>query len=53
MWQNICLTNPDGILDFLDDYIERLVQVRTEIKNGDGEALTKFFSDAKAYRDTI
>lgn len=53
MWQNICLTNPDGILDFLDDYIERLVQVRAEIKNGDGEALTKFFSDAKAYRDTI
>lgn len=53
MWQNICLTNPDGILDFLKDYIMRLEQVKTDIKNGDGNALTKFFSDAKTYRDTI
>ncbi len=53
MWQNICLTNPDGILNFLEDYIGRLEQVRDNIKNGDGEALTEFFSDAKSYRDTI
>lgn len=53
MWQNICLTNPDGILDFLEDYIERLQQIKTVIQNGDGDALMKFFSDAKAYRDTI
>lgn len=53
MWQNICLTNPDGILGFLDDYIKRLEQVRDDIKNSNGKALTEFFSNAKSYRDTI
>ena len=53
MWQNICLTNPDGILDFLEDYIKRLEQAKNDIKNGDGDALTRFFTHAKSYRDTI
>lgn len=53
MWENICLTNPDAILEFLDECIERLEQTKTDIINRDGEALTKFFSDAKTYRDSI
>lgn len=53
MWQNICLTNPDGILDFLEDYIARLEQIKTNIKTGDEHALTEFFSNAKAYRDSL
>lgn len=53
MWQNICLANKDGILDFLEDYIKRLEQAKNDIENGDGDALTNFFSEAKSYRDTL
>lgn len=53
MWENICLTNPEAILEFLEECIERLEQTKTDIINRDGEALTKFFSDAKTYRDSI
>lgn len=53
MWQNICLTNKDSIVEFLEEYIERLNQVKDDVQNGDADALTKFFSDAKTYRDGI
>lgn len=53
MWQNICLTNPDGILDVLDDCMAHLEAARDAVKKGDSEALMKLFADAKAYRDSI
>lgn len=53
MWENICLANPDAILEFLDECIDILGQAKTAISNRDSEALTKFFTDAKTYRDTI
>ncbi len=53
MWENICLSNKDSILDFLDEYIKNLRQARSEIEKGDSSALTEFFSSAKTYRDTI
>jgi len=53
MWENICLSNKDSILDFLDDYIKTLQQTRTEIAKSDSRTLTEFFSNAKAYRDSI
>lgn len=53
MWQNICLTNQDSIIEFLDEYITRLEAIKKEIQEGNDEALTKFFADAKTYRDSI
>lgn len=53
MWQNICLTNKDSIVEFLDEYIERLNHIKDDVKSGDAKALTKFFTDAKTYRDGI
>lgn len=53
MWQNICLTNPESILDFLEEYTDRLEQAKAAIRAKDSEALTKLFADAKAYRDSI
>jgi len=53
MWENICLTNPDGILAFLEEFIDILEQTKKDIINRNSEALTKFFSDAKNYRDNI
>lgn len=53
MWENICLTNPDAILEFLNECIDILEQAKAAISSRDSEALTKFFTDAKAYRDNI
>lgn len=53
MWENICLTNPDSILEFLDECMDILEQTKTAIADRDSEALTKFFTDAKTYRDNI
>lgn len=53
MWENICLTNPDAILECLDECIAILEQSKKAIQNRDSEALLKFFSDAKTYRDSI
>lgn len=53
MWENICLTNQNGILEFLDEFSARIEQAKKDIKAGDSSALTKLFSDAKTYRDSI
>lgn len=51
MWQNICLTNKDCILDFLDVFIAQLTQAKETIRRSDEEALLHFFKEAKEYRD--
>lgn len=53
MWENICLSNKDCILNFLDEYMEILKKAREDIEKSDSKELTKLFSDAKTYRDTI
>lgn len=53
MWENICLTNPDAILEFLDECIAILGQAKTAVSCRDSGALMKFFTDAKTYRDNI
>ncbi|MBR1740823.1 MAG: prephenate dehydrogenase/arogenate dehydrogenase family protein [Lachnospiraceae bacterium] len=53
MWENICLTNRDCILECLDSFIGHLKAARKEIADGNGEGLTEFFSNAKKYRDHI
>lgn len=53
MWENICLTNRDRIIEFLEEYIDTLSRARDDIAEGDADAITKLFTDAKAYRDNI
>lgn len=53
MWENICLANPDAILECLDECIAILEQSKKAIAEKDSAALTKFFTDAKTYRDSI
>ena len=52
MWQNICLTNRDCILECLDSFIEHIEQAKQLIAAGDAEGLTDFFASAKKYRDS-
>lgn len=53
MWQNICLTNQEPILEFLDEYIALMEQMKKQIQDKDADALMTFFSEAKKYRDGI
>ncbi len=53
MWQNICLTNTDNILSLLDDYIDSLKQVRSELVGRDGNEIYEFFDGARIYRDSF
>ena len=53
MWENICMTNQKCIVEFLDEYIDRLNEIKKHIQNGDSKDLTEFFANAKKYRDNI
>lgn len=53
MWQNICLSNPDAITDFLDKYIDTLTTAKKAVKDGDADKLMNFFESAKKYRDNL
>ena len=53
MWENICLTNRDCILDCLELFIEHLTKAKRDIAAGSTEGLTAFFENAKKYRECI
>ena len=53
MWQNVCLTNKDKILELLTCYCNELDKFRKAIEAEDSEAIVKLFSDAKEYRDSL
>lgn len=53
MWQNICLSNPDAIVAFLDKYIDTLIDAKKAVEAGDADKLLTFFENAKKYRDNL
>ena len=53
MWQNICLTNKDKILELLECYCKELDKFRKAIEVEDSEGIVKLFADAKEYRDSL
>ena len=53
MWQNICMTNSDSILEFLDQYMQIITAIKQSIADGDADAIIHFFETAKKYRDNI
>ena len=53
MWQNICLSNQEQVLELIDNYVDALNKTRTDIASSDGEALLTDFQSAKDYRDSF
>lgn len=53
MWQNICLSNREQILELIDNYTEALNKTRADIANQNGSALLHDFQTAKDYRDSF
>jgi len=50
LWRDICLTNPEAILEGLEDMIGQLESVKKAITDGDGAHLDKFFDEGLSAR---
>lgn len=53
MWESICLSNREQILEIMDAFSGQLSKIRTRIANADGSSINGFFQSAKDYRDSI
>ena len=53
MWENICITNRNSILQFLSCYEDTLHTLIQSLKDGDETRLIQYFEQAKEYRDSI
>ena len=51
VWRDICLTNADAIGDALDCLIQRLTQLRADLKRGD--AIEAIFTAAAQWRSEL
>lgn len=53
MWQNICLSNTESIVKFLDIYRKSLDKTMKALQSEDSDYLYKIFESARDYRDSI
>jgi prephenate dehydrogenase len=53
MWENICLSNREQILEIMDRFLDQLTGIRTKIAESQGCSINGFFQSAKDYRDSI
>lgn len=53
MWQHICLSNREAILQLLDTYQEELARFRAGVEAADADALLGLFGKAKNFRDSL
>ena len=52
MWRDIFLTNRGQVLAALDEFDEALMQLRDLVDLGDRKGLERFFTSARARRET-
>ncbi|MBP7059067.1 MAG: prephenate dehydrogenase [Lachnospiraceae bacterium] len=53
MWQNICLSNKEAVLQAIDIFQRDLASIKDSISDENTEEILKFFSEAKEYRDSL
>lgn len=53
MWEQICMTNTENILNLLDKYINLLHKTKEELASGNGKYIYDMFTDSREYRDTF
>lgn len=53
MWQNICLTNKENILNLLEKYIFSLEEIKEQIYASNKQEIYDFFDSARNYRDSF
>jgi prephenate dehydrogenase len=50
MWRDICLSNRDSVLHYIDRFQETLNHIRGGIDRGEGEFLVREFETANKHR---
>lgn len=53
MWQNICLKNKENITRILEQYIDKLGEIKACINEEDGQAIYDWFDSSKNYRNSL
>lgn len=53
MWQQICLTNTENIIDLLTDYIHSLDAIKQSLESRNADSLYELFDSARVYRDSF
>lgn len=53
MWQNICLTNTESIIKFLEIFQKSITETITALQENNQDFLLHNFETAKEYRDTL
>ena len=53
MWQQICLTNKENIIELLERYITSLQKIMEQISESNSDQLYSFFEGARDYRDSF
>lgn len=53
MWQDICLSNKENLLQLIDLYVAQLQKIKAHIASEDKERMHAYFSAAKDYRDSL
>lgn len=51
MWRDICLTNPEEIVSVLDQYLDKLAELRQQIESADGAGLCEVFERSRSARE--
>jgi prephenate dehydrogenase len=53
MWRDVCISNSDALLNFIEGYKDELDQVSAAIRGQDRERLLQLFGKAKSERDLL
>jgi prephenate dehydrogenase len=53
MWRDVCISNGDALLSFIEGFKSELDQVSNAIRDQDGERLLQLFGKAKSERDLL
>ena len=53
MWRDVCISNGDALLSFIEGFKNELDQVSNAIRDQDGERLLQLFGKAKSERDLL
>lgn len=51
MWEQICMTNTDNLIDLLDDYMTLLSDVKAHLIAKDGSFINEMFRNSREYRN--
>lgn len=53
MWEQICMTNTDNIIDMIQLYVDDLLSVKSELAKKNGQAIYDMISESRDYRDNL